>query len=158
MEKVEYSESTSATIKQILKDANLASKKYWKVNASPKIWDMQKLLVGGVVDYDTNNKCKKNYEQAKKGELVLGYKTGDKIIVSLLVVSQPDDGSKIYFKKILEVQPEFLNLEEVNSNPITKDAFIPYQTTFKDISMDVFAEIISMMIQKGVLTLADRYK
>lgn len=155
MEKVEYSESTSATIKQILKDANLASKKYWKVNASPKIWDMQKLLVGGVVDYDTNNRFKKNYEQAKKGELVLGYKTGDKIIVSLLVVSQPDDGSKIYFKKILEVLPEFLNLKEVNSNPITKDAFIPYQTTFKDISMDVFAEIISMMIQKGVLTLAD---
>ena len=155
MGKVAYSETTSTTIKNILNDANFTSK-YWRVNASPEIqsWDMQTLPVGGVIDYDAKTQ---KYKEAKKGELVLGYMTGRKkrIIVSLFIVSQPAIGNVIYFQKILNVQSQFLTLAEIKNNQKTKEPFKCCNNTFIDISMDVFAEIISMMIQKGGITLAD---
>lgn len=151
-------DSITKQIGNVLESIN-PNTQYWRLNIDPNKWDIRNVKIGHEDFFKTvneiNNKIP-NYGKANKYDVVLGYETNkSQAIVSLLVVSQPDDGSKIYLKKILDVQPEFLNLEEVNSNAITKDAFKPYRTTFKDISMDVFAEIISMMIQKGVLTLAD---
>ena len=158
MEEVAYPKTTD--IRTAIKDCLDAAKiqNYWRVNASPKdkTWDMQNLPVGKEIVYKTKKSRKQpHFDEASKGDLVLGYITGKMITVSLFVVSKPDNNSQISFQKILNVQSPFLSLNDININTKTTNAYSPYNTTFIPIQQDFFLEIIFMMISKDVLTLSD---
>ena len=127
---------------------------YWRLNIDPDKWNIRQAKIGEEESFVTLNEKKRklpNYQLAKKDDVVLGYETKSQAIVSLLVVSKPDDGQEIYFKKILDVNADFLTREEIINNQKTKDALKPSQTTFIPVPTDQFVEIISMMIKKGVL-------
>lgn len=130
---------------------------YWRLNIDPDKWNIRQAKIGAEESFGTRNgkNRKPNYQSAKKDDVVLGYETESQAIVSLLVVSKPDDGQEIYFKKILDVNADFLTREEIINNQKTKDALKPSQTTFIPVPTDKFVEIISMMIKKGVLKLED---
>lgn len=96
-----------------LKDVNLYAKaddveerRYWWLNANPKIWSFSDLQVGEVQDYtlfnENGNKRRvfQNFIDAKAGDLVIGYESNPvKQVVALVKVSAANDGQKIYFEK-----------------------------------------------------------
>ena len=135
-------------------DSQNSITQYWQLNIDPSQWDIRNVKIGAEESFVTRNEKNRklpHYQSAKKDDVVLGYETKSQAIVSLLVVSKPDDGQKIYFKKILDVNADFLTREEIINNQKTKDALKPSQTTFIPVPTDKFVEIISMMIKKGVL-------
>lgn len=98
------------TIKPIEKVAEGATddlKQYWWLVANPKIWTLSDMKVGEVQDYTLYNdngnprRIFKNFQNAKTGDLVIGYEaTPTKQIVALLKIHKKNDGKQIWFKKI----------------------------------------------------------
>ena len=98
------------TIKPIEKEAEETTddlKQYWWLVANPKIWTLSDMKVGEVQDYTLYNdngnprRIFKNFQNAKTGDLVIGYEaTPTKQIVALLKIHKQNDGKQIWFKKI----------------------------------------------------------
>ena len=148
-------------IEKLLLAANLGTQ-YWWLNANPKEWDMIDMKVQ---KYDINHKKKSAFRDAKKGNLVIGYKTNKKVkgqtgfkcAVAIFVVSRENNGSEVEYTKIIDIADPFLSRDQLLRNPKTKDIVGDgkNQCSFKDITKSQFIEIIAMMIQNGVLKLAD---
>ncbi|HJC23792.1 MAG TPA: AAA family ATPase [Candidatus Eisenbergiella merdavium] len=82
-------------------------RRYWFLNANPRIWSMSGMPVGAVQAYtlynDNGNKRRvfQNFLDAKAGDMVIGYEsTPVKQIVALARVSAGQDGERIYFEKL----------------------------------------------------------
>jgi 5-methylcytosine-specific restriction protein B len=62
-----------------IEDINRSGCNYWWLNANPKIWDYEKIPVGGTIIYTSHNekgnkrRIYKYFEQAKPGDIVIGY-------------------------------------------------------------------------------------
>lgn len=97
-------------IKPIEKEAEETTndlKQYWWLVANPKIWTLSDMKVGEVQDYTLYNdngnprRIFKNFQNAKTGDLVIGYEaTPTKQIVALLKIHKQNNGKQIWFKKI----------------------------------------------------------
>ena len=152
-------------IEKLLLAANLGTQ-YWWLNADPELWDM---LNKNVECYDAKSTKKEAFRKAKKGDLVVGYKMyaknpssvigqkGFTCVVALFVVSRENNGTDVEYTKITNIQDPFLTRDELLAVPTTNNIVGNGKNrgSFKDITKGQFTTIISMMIQKGVLTLAN---
>lgn len=108
------SELSDALEQVDLKDVDLYAKlevgkeerRYWWLNANPKIWSFSELQVGEVQEYtlfnENGNKRRvfQNFLDAKAGDLVIGYESNPvRQVVALGKVSAENDGQKICFEK-----------------------------------------------------------
>ena len=150
-------------IKQIENTLHKTSteERFWWLNANPKQWD---ILAKKNQTYDCNSKNRNAFKDAKKGDLVVGYKTtkrgkktlGSRCVVSLFFVSRENDGNEVEYTKILNFKEPFLSDVELLKNNITKDLVGKgNQCSFKSITKEQFYEIISMLINNGVLDWTD---
>lgn len=80
---------------------------YWWLNASPKIWSFNNIEVRQLVDYTSINengnrrKIFKNFEDAKEGDLVIGYESYPvKAIVAICRIARAHDGECIKVEKL----------------------------------------------------------
>lgn len=108
------------TKEELLKN-DVSDRRYWFLNANPKMWSMASMPVGGVQDYtlynDNGNKRRifQNFLDAKAGDMVIGYEsTPVKQVVALMRISAEQDGEKIYFEKLegLSSPIDFATLKE----------------------------------------------
>lgn len=83
---------------------------FWWLVASPKYWSFAELAVGESVDYTVKNdkgnkrRVPANFEQAKEGDIVIGYEAYPvKKIVALARVSKASDGETIEYEKTEEL-------------------------------------------------------
>ena len=121
-------------------------KRYWWLNANPKIWSFSKLNVGEEQAYSllkTNGNKRniyQNFLDAKVGDKVIGYESYPiKQVVVLGEISREQDGNNLLFKKLenlespidygtLKSYPELKNMEYFH-NPrgtlfkLTKDEY-----------------------------------
>jgi 5-methylcytosine-specific restriction protein B len=81
-------------------------RRYWWLNANPKIWSFSDLQVGAVqvctLCNENGNKRRvfQNFLDARPGDLVIGYESNPvRQVVALVKVSAANDGQKIYFEK-----------------------------------------------------------
>lgn len=81
-------------------------RKYWWLNASPKVWRMSEWKVGEEQDYtlfnQNGNKRRifQNFVDASVGDVVICYETNPvKKITTIAKVSKANDGEKIWFQK-----------------------------------------------------------
>lgn len=86
-------------------------RRYWWLNANPKIWDFEKVAVGDVQSYTSHNERGnkrqkyKYFGEVKPGDLVVGYVTSpQKEIVAVCEITEglhdSKEGERIDFKKI----------------------------------------------------------
>ena len=108
-------------------EVNPASNKisYWWLVASPKYWTFSDIKVGEQVVYTVKNdkgnkrRIPVNFEQAKVGDIVIGYEANPvKCIVALAKVSKASDGETISFVKTETLStpvawPDFKNSPEI---------------------------------------------
>ena len=83
-----------------------SSKRYWWLNANPRIWSFSDFSVGESQSYtlynDNGNKRRvfQNFIDAKEGDAVIGYEASPvKKVVALARVSKEQDGQTIEFEK-----------------------------------------------------------
>lgn len=81
-------------------------RKYWWLNASPKVWRMSEWKVGEEQDYTLFNpngnkrRIFQNFVDASVGDVVICYETNPvKKITTIAKVSRANDGEKIWFQK-----------------------------------------------------------
>jgi 5-methylcytosine-specific restriction protein B len=106
-----YVQPKKAQLKKVANETELAFAptspvQYWWLVANPKMWSMAELPVGKTVEYSLYNdngvkrRIFKNLQNAKVGDVVIGYEsTPRKQIVALAVVSRANDGKTIEFTK-----------------------------------------------------------
>lgn len=119
-------EAVSYKAKEIVDSLSQSAKStpgYWWLVASPKIWSFGDVKVGEIQDYSLYNenghkrRIFKNFEDAKKGDLVIGYEsTPVKQIVALVEVERPSDGTSIIFKKT-ESLPSPIDMITLSQTP-----------------------------------------
>lgn len=87
------------------KDMN-SNRRYWWLNASPKVWRMSEWKVGEEQDYTLFNpngnkrRIFQNFVDASVGDVVICYETNPvKKITTIAKVSRANDGEKIWFQK-----------------------------------------------------------
>ncbi|MCD7784377.1 MAG: EVE domain-containing protein [Oscillospiraceae bacterium] len=87
-------------------DENL-DRRYWMLNASPKIWSFSNIEVGEVQTYTLYNESGhkrrifQNFLDAKTGDMIIGYESSPtKQIVAIAKVSAEQDGKVLYFEKV----------------------------------------------------------
>lgn len=104
-------------------------KRYWWLNANPKIWSFSERAVGEKQSYtllnENGNKRRvyQNFLDARAGDLIIGYESNPvKKIVALCKVTADPDGERMYFEKVeslvnpiryetLKSYPELANME-----------------------------------------------
>lgn len=81
-------------------------RRYWWLNANPKIWSFSGISVGEAQAYtlynENGNKRRvfQNFLDAKPGDVVIGYESNPvKQVVALAKISVAQDGEKLYFEK-----------------------------------------------------------
>ena len=90
-------------------------RRYWWLQANPKIWDLRNLSVGAVDTYTTHNEAGnkrqkyKHFAAVRPGDLVLGYVTNpDKEVVAICEITKglhdTKDGEAIEFRKTEEIK------------------------------------------------------
>jgi MoxR-like ATPase len=89
------------------KSAKEPSSNYWWLNANPNEWSFSNIEVGKEIDFTSSNdkgekrKIYKNFENAKFGDIVIGYESGStKSIVAIYKISKEHDGERLWFKKL----------------------------------------------------------
>lgn len=118
-------------------EAYATESQHWWLNANPKIWDFINMKVGERQEYTAKNEKGnkrqkyKYFEQARPGDLVLGYlTTPTKQLVSLCKITKgmaETNGKSIEFQKVedftqplswedLQSMPELENCEPIQSN------------------------------------------
>lgn len=104
---------------------------YWWLVASPKYWTFSDIKVGEQVVYTVKNdkgnkrRIPANFEQAKTGDIVIGYEANPvKCIVALAKVSKASDGETISFVKTETLSTPVSWFDFKNSPEITDMEFI----------------------------------
>ncbi len=94
-------------LKPQTEEVSTEEKRYWWLNANPKIWSFSALAVGESIDYslynDNGNKRKifQNFLDAKQGDMVIGYEsTPVKKIVAICKIQAEQDGDSLYVEKV----------------------------------------------------------
>lgn len=114
-------------------EVNSDSKKvnYWWLVASPKYWTFSDIKVGEQVVYTVKNdkgnkrRIPANFEQAKTGDIVIGYEANPvKCIVALAKVSKASDGETISFVKTETLSTPVSWFDFKNSSEIADMEFI----------------------------------
>lgn len=89
------------------KGDNNMEKNYWWLVANPGIWSFSELEIGGIIDYtsinDEGNKRRiySNFENAKKGDIVIAYEARPtKAVVGLCTIEKELKNNVILIKKI----------------------------------------------------------
>lgn len=84
-----------------------ADRRYWWLNANPKIWSFSDIAVGEVQSYtlynENGNKRRifQNFLDAKAGDMLIGYESNPvKQIVAIGRISAEQDGEKLFFEKV----------------------------------------------------------
>lgn len=84
-----------------------ADRRYWWLNANPKIWSFSDIAVGDVQSYtlynENGNKRRifQNFLDAKAGDMIIGYESNPvKQIVAIGRISAEQDGEKLFFEKV----------------------------------------------------------
>ena len=100
-----------------------SNKKYWWLNASPKVWKMSEWKVGEVQEYTLYNdngvkrRVFQNFLDAVEEDIVICYETTPvKKITTIAKVSQRNDGKKIFFRKIKTLS-EPISLSLIKETP-----------------------------------------
>lgn len=83
------------------------TRRYWWMNANPKIWSFSQINIGEEISYtlvnENGNKRRiyQNFLDAQAGDIVIGYESQPhKQIVALAEISRANDGEKLYFRKL----------------------------------------------------------
>lgn len=86
---------------------NMSEKNYYWLNANPKIWSFSELKNGEIIEYtavnENGNKRRiyKNYQEAKKGDMVIAYEaTPTKAIVGICVIEEELKDNILKVKKL----------------------------------------------------------
>ena len=89
------------------KNQSVSPRNYWWLVANPQYWKFSNIAIGETEYYTVKNdkgnprRHAVNFENAEKGDLVIGYEANPvKKIVSLLTVERPNNGENILFRKI----------------------------------------------------------
>lgn len=100
------------------------SKQYWWLNASRSIWSFSEIAVGEEQSYTIRNekgnprRIFKNFLDARAGDVVVGYETTPvKKIVAICEVSKPQDGERLYFKKLRDLDTP-VPFSDIKSDPV----------------------------------------
>lgn len=108
------------------KDASASdgSKQYWWLNANRSIWSFSEIAVGEEQSYTIRNekgnprRIFKNFLDARAGDVVVGYETTPvKKIVAICEVSKPQDGERLYFKKLRDLDTP-VPFSDIKSDPV----------------------------------------
>ena len=143
----------------------IKERRYWWLNANPKIWSFSDIAIGEEQSYslynDNGNKRHvfQNFLDAKGGDLVIGYEsTPVKQIVALAEIIQENDGKDLPFKKT-EVLSDPIDYEQLKMIPeLNKMEFFtnPNGSLFKltheeyNMIMDVIRETNPVIENAGV--------
>ena len=130
LEIVGTASETPQLITETLTEENAAPgiRRYWWLNANPKIWDLEQAPVGSMQKYTSHNEKgnKRNkykyFTEVKPGDLLIGYVTSpQKEIIAVLEITkglhESSEGEVIEFKKLEQLQTP-VSYEELKSNPI----------------------------------------
>lgn len=100
------------------------SKQYWWLNANRSIWSFSEIAVGEEQSYTICNekgnprRIFKNFLDARAGDVVVGYETTPvKKIVAICEVSKPQDGERLYFKKLRDLDTP-VPFSDIKSDPV----------------------------------------
>lgn len=84
-----------------------SKRRFWWMNANPKIWSFSQINIGEEISYtlvnENGNKRRiyQNFLDAQAGDIVIGYESQPhKQIVAIAEISRSNDGEKLYFKKL----------------------------------------------------------
>lgn len=108
------------------KDASASdgSKQYWWLNANRSIWSFSEIAVGEEQSYTIRNekgdprRIFKNFLDARAGDVVVSYETTPvKKIVAICEVSKPQDGERLYFKKLRDLDTP-VPFSDIKSDPV----------------------------------------
>lgn len=105
---------------------------HWWLNANPHIWDFAKVAIGERQTYTTHNERGnkrqkyKYFQQAKPGDLVVGYVTSpDREIIAICKITKGlhshPEGESIEFEKIEQLTNP-ISLQELQRNPALKQS------------------------------------
>lgn len=151
------------TIKPIEREAEgttVGGKQYWWLVANPKIWSLCGMKNNEIQSYTLYNdngnprRIFKNFQNAKTGDLVIGYEaTPTKQIVALLEVHKQNDDKQIWFKKIesLDTPIEysaFRHLPELENMEFFKN----YTGSLFKLTEDEFNVIIDLVRDDNPIT------
>lgn len=130
--------------------ARSPSRRYWWLNANPKIWDFRSAAIDSKQTYTSHNEKGnkrqkfKHFEEVQAGDVLIGYVTSpDKEIVAICEITKPlhatPEGEAFEFKKLeefkqpvtwaeLQAVPDLADSEPLQSNQgslfaLTEDAF-----------------------------------
>lgn len=100
------------------------SKQVWWLNANRSIWSFSEIAVGEEQSYTVRNekgnprRIFKNFLDARAGDVVVGYETTPvKKIVAICEVSKPQDGERLYFKKLRDLDTP-VPFSDIKSDPV----------------------------------------
>lgn len=106
---------------------------YWWLVASPNVWKFSNIKEGETIDFTIKNDNgsyrpkKKNFENAKAGDLVIGYEsTPHQKIVALLKVERESNWKDIIFRKLKDLRiplewSDFKDLQELEEMEFLKN-------------------------------------
>ena len=132
---------------------------YWWLNAKPSIWSFDNIKVGETIQYTshTDKGTKRNifkyFDEAKEGDVVIGYETSPtRAVVAILKVCREHDGETIEFQKIMTIEKP-IPLDEIRSERVLGESLESIQGSigsFFKVKQNEY-EIIMEMID-GVTT------
>lgn len=108
------------------KDASASdgSKQYWWLNANRSIWSFSEIAVGEEQSYTIRNekgsprRIFKNFLDARAGDVAVGYETTPvKKVVAICEVSKPQDGERLYFKKLRDLDTP-VPFSDIKNDPV----------------------------------------
>ncbi|WP_296879158.1 AAA family ATPase [Thomasclavelia sp.] len=98
-------------------------KKYWWLNADPKIWSFSEVAIGEEQTYTLYNsngnkrRIFQNFLDADIGDIIIGYESNPvKKVVAICEVSRKNDGKYLYFKKV-EGLVNAIDYQDIKNNP-----------------------------------------
>lgn len=140
-------------------EVNPASNKinYWWLVASPKYWTFSDIKVGEQVVYTVKNdkgnkrRIPANFEQAKTGDIVIGYEANPvKCIVALAKVSKASDGETISFVKTETLSTPVSWFDFKNSSEIADMEFIKNPNgSFFHLTEDEYNFLVDLIRQEN---------
>lgn len=128
-------------------------KKYWWLNASPKVWKMSEWKVEEVQEYTLYNdkgvkrRVFQNFLDATEEDIVICYETTPvKKITTIAKVSQRNDGEKIFFRKIKTLSDP-ISLSRIKETPALQqiEFLANPQGTFFKLTEDEYNTIIDII-------------
>lgn len=132
---------------------------YWWLNAKPSIWSFDNIKVGETIQYTshTDKGTKRNiykyFDEARKGDIVIGYETSPtRAVVAILKVSREHDGETIEFQKTMTMEKP-IPLDSIRSEAVLRGSLESIQGmigSFFKVKQNEYEIIIEMI--DGVTT------